>query len=175
MLIVRRYNLCNQHFYYGYLKFSGGTLQQRLSASPLTTDHPKLGEPLLHLDEPTLFLLMTLNFNNIYLYLLISGIFSNSEILGKIVSKNETDLSSVSKKNPTALDTFRRFRTEKPSKIKDFSYSVYSLELENLSNVIGLRKKQDTPKVVYFTLETSRPGRSLQEHLEPINSPHSYP
>ena len=82
--------------------------------------------------SPT-FLLMTLNFNNIYLYLLISGIFSNSEILGKIVSKNETELSSVSKQNPTVLDTFRRFRTEKPSKIKGFSHSVYSLELENLS------------------------------------------
>ena len=109
--------------------------------------------------SPT-FLLMTLNFNNIYLHLLISGIFSNYEIPGQIVSKNETDLSSVSKKNPATLDTFRRFRAEKPSKFKGFSHSVYSLEPENLSNVIGLRKKQDTPKVVYFTLETSRPGLS---------------
>ncbi len=109
--------------------------------------------------SPT-FLLMTLKINYIFLYLLISGIFSNSEILGKIVSKNETDLPSVSKKNPTSLDTFRRFRTEKPSKINASRHSVYSLEPENLSNVIGLRKKQDTPKVVYFTLETSRPRRS---------------
>ena len=107
--------------------------------------------------SPT-FLLMTLNFNIIYLYLLINGIFSNS---GKIVSKSETGLFSVSKQNPTLLDTFQGLRTEKTSKFKGFRGSVYSLEPENLSNVIGLRKKQDTPKVVYFTLETSRPGRSL--------------
>ena len=103
---------------------------------------------------------MTLNFNNIYLYILISVFFSNSEKFGKIVSKNETDLSSVFKKNPLLLDTFRKFRTEKPSKINGFSHFVYSLELENLSNVIGLRKKQDAPKVVYFTPETSHPERS---------------
>ena len=64
------------------------------------------------------------------------------------------------KKNPASLDTFQCLRAEKPSKFKGFSHSVYSLELENLSNVIGLRKKQDTPKVVYFTPETSRPERS---------------
>ena len=106
---------------------------------------------------------MTLNFNNIYLYLLISGIFSNSEILGQIVSKNETDLSSVSKKNPTSLDTFRRFRTEKPSKIKGSRHSVYSLEPENLSYVIGLRKKQDTPKVARILGDNTaeQPGCSL--------------
>ena len=74
--------------------------------------------------------------------------------------KNETGLSSVSNQNPTSLDSFQRLRTEKPSKIKASSHSVYSLEPENLSNAIGLRKKQDTPKVVYFTLETSRLGRS---------------
>ena len=106
--------------------------------------------------SPT-FLLMTLKINYIFLYLLINSIFSNSEKSGKIVSKNETDLSSVSKQNPASLDTFRRFQTGKPSKIKDSIYSVYSLEPENLSYAIGLRKKQDTPKVVYFTLETSRP------------------
>ena len=100
--------------------------------------------------SPT-FLLMTLNFNNIFLYLLINGIFSYSEITGKIVSKNETDLFSVSKKNPASLDTFRRFRTENPSKFMGFSHSVYSLELENLSNVIGLRKKQDTHIVALAT------------------------
>ena len=89
--------------------------------------------PIKKMKKSPTFLLMTLNFNNIYLYLLISGIFSNSEILGKIVSKNETELSSVSKQNPTVLDIFRRFRAEKPSKIKGFSHSIYSLELENLS------------------------------------------
>jgi len=73
--------------------------------------------------SPT-FLLMTLKINYIFLYLLINSIFSNSEILGQIVSKNETDLSSVFKKNPTSLDTFRKFRTEKPSKIKGFRGSV---------------------------------------------------
>lgn len=109
--------------------------------------------------SPT-FLLMTLNFNNIYLHLLISGIFTHSELSGKLVSKSETDLYSVSKKNPASLDTFQCLRTKKPSKIKVFGHSIYSLESENLSNVIGLRKKQDTPKVVYFTPETSRPGRS---------------
>ena len=109
--------------------------------------------------SPT-FLLMTLNFNNIYLYLLISGIFSNSEKSGKIVSKNETDLFRVSEKNPAVLDIFQCLLTEKPSKIRGFSHSVYSLEPENLSYAIGLRKKQDTPKVVYFMPETSRPGRS---------------
>lgn len=71
-------------------------------------------------ESPT-FLLMTLNFNIIYLYFLINGIFSNS---GKIVSKSETELSSVSKQNPTVLDTFRRFRTEKLSKINGFRGSV---------------------------------------------------
>jgi len=45
--------------------------------------------------SPT-FLLMTLKINYIFLYLLINGIFSNSENLGQIASKNETDLSSVS-------------------------------------------------------------------------------
>ena len=73
--------------------------------------------------SPT-FLLMTLNFNNIFLYLLISDIFSNSEKSGKIVSKSETGLFSVSKKNLATLDTFRRFRTEKPSKIKGSRGSV---------------------------------------------------
>ena len=82
--------------------------------------------------SPT-FLLMTLKINYIFLYLLINSIFSNSEKSGKIVSKNETDLSSVSKKNPAALDTLQCLCTEKPSKIKGFSHSVYSLELENLS------------------------------------------
>ena len=96
--------------------------------------------------SPT-FLLMTLNFNYIFLYLLISSIFSNSEKSGKIVSTNETDLSSVSKKNPASPDIFQCLRTEKPSKFKGCSHSVYSLELENLSNAIGLRKKQDTLKV----------------------------
>ena len=48
------------------------------------TDDKKSGKKIRK--SPT-FLLMTLNFNNIYLYLLISGIFSNSEILGTIVSK----------------------------------------------------------------------------------------
>lgn len=109
--------------------------------------------------SPT-FLLMTLNFNNIYLYLLISGLFSNSGKSRKIVSKNETGLSSVSNKNPVSLDSFQCLRAEKPSKIKDSSHSVYSLGPENLSYVIGLRKKQDTPQVVYLTLKTSRPGRS---------------
>ena len=110
-------------------------------------------------ESPT-FLLMTLSFNNIFLYLLISGIFLEFWKNRKIVSKNETDLSNVSKKNPTTSDTFQCLWTDKPSEFKGFSHSVYSLEPENLSNVIGLRKKQDTPKVVYFTLETSRPGRS---------------
>ena len=73
--------------------------------------------------SPT-FLLLTLNFNNIYLYLLISGIFSNSEKSGKIVSKNETGLSNVSKKNPASLDTFQCLQTEKPSKITGFKGSV---------------------------------------------------
>ena len=103
---------------------------------------------------------MTQNFNNIYLHLLISAIFSNSGKFGKIVSKSETGLFSVAKQNPASLDTFQYLWTEKPSKSKGFSHSVYSLEPENLSNVTGLRKKQDTPKVVYFTLETSRLGRS---------------
>ena len=109
--------------------------------------------------SPT-FLLMTLKINYIFLYLLISCIFSNSEQSGKSVSKSETDLSNISEQNPTSLDTFRSLRTEKSCKIKGFNHSVYSLEPENLSSVIGLRKKQDTPKVVYFTLATSRPGRS---------------
>lgn len=103
---------------------------------------------------------MTLNFNNIYLYLLISGIFLNSEILGQIVSKNETDLSSVSKKNPATLDIFQCLQTAKPSKIKEFRGSVQNSKNVESVFVIGLRKKQDTPKVVYFTLETSRSGRS---------------
>jgi len=74
------------------------------------------------------FLLMTLKINYIILYLLISGFFSNSGKFRTTVSKSETDLFSVSEENPASLDTFRRFRTEKPSKIKDFSHSVYSLE-----------------------------------------------
>ena len=76
--------------------------------------------------KPPTFLLMTLNFNNIYLYLLISGIFSYSEKSGKSVSKSETGLFNVSKQNPTSLDTFRRFQTEKPSKFKGFSSFIAS-------------------------------------------------
>ena len=41
----------------------------------------------------------------------------------------------------------RKVRTNKSSKIKGSSHSVHSLEPETLSNAIGLRNKQDTPKV----------------------------
>lgn len=85
---------------------------------------------------------MTLNLNHIFLYLLINGIFSYSEKSGKIVSKSETDLSSVFKKNPTSLDTFRKFRAEKPSKFRGFSHSVYSLELENLSTQLDCERSR---------------------------------
>ena len=67
------------------------------------------------------------------LYFLVSSHKWHFLKFRKIVSKNETGLSNISKQNPTPLDTFRRFQTEKPSKFKGFSHSVYSLELENLS------------------------------------------
>ena len=106
---------------------------------------------------------MTQKINYIFLYLLINGIFSNSGKSGKSVSKSETDLSSVSKKNPASLDIFQCLQTEKPSKTKDSRHSVYSLESENLSYVIGLRKKQDTPKVARILGDNTaeQPGCSL--------------
>ena len=78
----------------------------------------------------------------------------------KIVSKSETSLYTVSNKNPTSLDSFHCFRTKKPSKIKDSRGSVQNFKNIELVYVNGLRKKQDTPKVAYFMLETSRPERS---------------
>lgn len=77
--------------------------------------------------------------------------------------KNETALVSVSDRNPTPPTTFRKSRNEKLSKIKGSSHSVYSLELETLSNAIGLRNKQDTPKVAYTLRDSTadQPGCSL--------------
>ena len=103
---------------------------------------------------------MALKLTHILLYVLISGIFLNSGKSEKIVSKSETILISVAKQNPASLETFQRLLTEKNIKIKGHRHSVHSLEPENLFSIIGLRKKHDTPKVVYFTTKTSRPVRS---------------
>ena len=73
---------------------------------------------------------------------------------------------SVSDRNPASLYTGQGLRPEKPNKIKVSSHSVYSFESETLPNVIGLRNKQDTPKVA----ETLR-----QNHFTPRTFTLGYP
>ena len=77
--------------------------------------------------------------------------------------KSETALVSASNRNPTSPTIFQKSRNGKPSKIKGSSHSIYSLEPETLSDAIGLRNKQDTPKVAYTLRDSTadQPGCSL--------------
>lgn len=93
--------------------------------------------------------------------------------LWKIVSKNETALVRVSDRSPASPTTFRRSQNETPSRIKGFNYTVYSLELWNLSNVIELRNKPDTPKVAY-TLRDSTADQPAVHFRVPLSTPFWY-
>ena len=77
--------------------------------------------------------------------------------------KKETALISVSDRNPAPRYSRQPIRPKKPSKIKGSNHAVYSLELWNLSGAIGLRNKQDTPKVTYTLRDSAadQPGCSL--------------